>query len=86
MDGKRLSGDKPEVFKADGLYSAITDDRRLLGRRTETSDDWTPENLNAFNDSIKKSGYKLQLDPADNYYKLVPFSSNGAPESTQIPN
>ena len=85
MDGERLSGDKPEVFKADGLYSAITDDRRLLGRRTGTSDDWTPEDLNAFNDSIKKSGYKLQLDPADNYYKLVPFSSNGAPESTQTP-
>lgn len=85
MDGKRVSGDKPEAFKADGLYSAITDDRRLLGRRTETYDDWTPEDLNAFNDSIKKSGYKLQLDPADNYYKLVPFSSNGAPESTQTP-
>ena len=77
--GTRTSGDKPNVFKTDNLFSAITDDRRLLGRLG----DWTPENLNAFNEKIKEKGYKLDLDPTDNYYKLRPLTTTQPAVPTQ---
>ena len=81
--GKRISGDKPKVFKNDNLFSAITDDRRLLGRLG----DWTDENLNAFNDRIKSTGYRLELDPSDNYYKLKTLTDVGPvvkPRTTKV--
>ena len=55
-------------WKADNLYSSITDDRRLLGRKG----DWD-ENSQAFKDwqtKLASKNYTMYLDPEDNYYKL----------------
>ena len=69
---RRTSGDwgaNGNQFKADGYYSAITDDRRLLGRK---GTDWD-ENSQEFKDfksQLANKGYDFYLDPSDNYYKL----------------
>lgn len=55
-------------WKADNLYSSITDDRRLLGRKG----DWD-ENSQAFKDwqtKLASKNYTMYLDPEDSYYKL----------------
>ena len=67
----RTSGDYSREgynYKVDNLYSAITDDRRLLGRKG----DWD-ENSNEFKQwqsDLNKSGWETYLDTKDNYYKL----------------
>lgn len=66
---KRTSGDflrTGHEYDPDNLYSAITDDRRLLGRKG----DWDDTNaFNEFNSQLNKHGWEMYLDK-DNYYKL----------------
>lgn len=70
---KRFSGDYGNHdYKVDNLYSAITDDRRLLGRKG----DWD-ENSQEFKNFIKDlndRGWTMYLDKSENggddYYKL----------------
>lgn len=77
---RRISGDYGNYdYKVDNLYSAITDDRRLLGRLG----DWN-ENSQEYKDFINelnKRGWTMQLDPSDNYYKLhrLPNFNNDNP-------
>lgn len=62
----RYSGDNSgKKFLVDNLYSAITDDRRLLGRKG----DWDEQSLNQFNSELKDSGWKMALKD-DGYYYL----------------
>lgn len=65
----RTSGDFSRTghnFDPDGLYSAITDDRRLLGRKG----DWDEQALQEWNNELRRTGWKMELDNSDNYYKL----------------
>ena len=66
------------IGKPDKLYSQMTDDRRILGRKG----DWTPEALAEFNKSPQMQAAKLvlELDPNDEYYKLKPIN-----EGSEIP-
>lgn len=71
-------------YTVDNLYSAITDDRRLLGRK----EDWD-ENSDEFKNwqsELNKRGWETYLDPADNYYKLRRLSGNGNPNNPNNPN
>ncbi len=55
-------------WKSDNLYSSITDDRRLLGRKgdwDENSDDYKN-----FQNDLAKKNYTMYLDPNDGYYKI----------------
>lgn len=88
--GKRLSGDNPsQKYVADGLYSSVTDWRRLLGRKG----DWD-ENSQEFRNwkqELNKRGWDTYLDDSDGYYKLkrLPLqeSPNNPPSETpQKPN
>ena len=68
---RRISGDFSREgynYKVDNYYSAITDDRRLLGRKG----DWD-ENSQEYKDWIKQlndRGWTMELDNSDQYYKL----------------
>lgn len=62
----RTSKDRLGTFRVDNLYSAITDDRRLLGREG----DWDETSLNEWNNQLKSKGWEMYLDKNDNYYKL----------------
>ncbi len=83
--GKRLSGDNPsQKYVADGLYSSVTDWRRLLGRKG----DWD-ENSQEFRNwkqELNKRGWDTYLDDSDGYYKLkrLPLqeSPNNPPSET----
>lgn len=79
-DQKRTSGDRPTEFVNDGLYSAITDDRRVLGR----TGDWTPEQLNSFNEKLGKLGYIMDNKYSDGYYRIKPL--DGAAQEATNPN
>lgn len=73
---EHLERDKQNNFQGepDGLFSQITDDRRLLGR----AGDWRPEQLEAFNAEAAKKGYKLTMDTdryGDDYFRLVKVDS-----------
>lgn len=73
----RTSGDGAEgSFKNDGFYGAITDDRRILGRKGSDYDDWDEQSINAFNNAIKNKGLKLFLDTKTNYYKIGRIPQN----------
>lgn len=61
------------VGNPDGLYSQMTDDRRLLGREG----DWTPEQLQEWNTALKAKGYIMELDPTDHYYRINPIDNSG---------
>lgn len=76
----RTSGDHPTEFKNDGLYSAITDDRRVLGR----TGDWSEENLNAFNAKLGELGYVMDNKYDDGYYRIKPL--DGAAKAATNPN
>lgn len=66
---KRTSGDYgTQGYKADNLYSAITDDRRLLGRKGDW--DENSEEFKKWQSDLKSKGWETYLDPSDNYYKL----------------
>lgn len=60
---------KKENYSPDGLYGAITDDRRLLGREGDWDD---PKELEEFRNSLKAKGYDMYLD-TDKYYKIKPI-------------
>ena len=55
-------------YKVDNLYSAITDDRRLLGRKGDW--DENSEEYKQWQSDLNKSGWETYLDTNDNYYKL----------------
>ena len=66
----RTSGDYSRDgynYKVDNLYSAITDDRRLLGRKGDWDD--APEEYKQWQKDLNARGWETYLD-SDNYYKL----------------
>ena len=88
VDGKRISGDYSRGdydYEPDNLYSAITDDRRLLGRKGDWDDE---EDFNKFKEELAESGWTIELD-SDNYYKLkrIPANLEGeTPEGEKDPD
>ena len=56
----------------DGLYSQMTDDRRLLGREG----DWPPEQLAKWQTALQAKGFKMELDPNDKYYRILPIDNS----------
>lgn len=61
------SGDNgSKQWTKDNLYSAITDDRRLLGRL----DDYTDEDILNMNNQLKSRNLEVYKDPETNYYKI----------------
>ena len=68
-DGTRTSGDwGNKNFTSDGLYSAITDDRRLLGREGDW--DKNSEEYKNWIKDLNSRGYTMVFDNNDKYYKL----------------
>ena len=66
-NSKRLTKDSKEGgWQSDGYYSSITDDRRILGRKG----DWTDDQINNFQNELKIRGYKMYLDPETEYYMI----------------
>lgn len=75
------SGDsKNKGWTIDGLYSQITDDRRILARAGDYKDN--PEQLKLDVEVAKKAGYDYYLDPSTQYYMLRKIQSNN-PISTE---
>lgn len=73
---KRNSGDyyregNPDNWKTDNLFSAITDYRRILGRKGDFDDNQLAE----IKEKFKEAGYDFDLDDATQYYKLSPILS-----------
>ena len=65
----RVSGDNSaKKFNVDSLYSAITDDRRLLGRKGDWDESST--DFKQWQNDLKSRGWETYLDTNDNYYKL----------------
>ena len=88
-NNNRISGDwGDENWKPEGLYSSITDDRRLLGRKINGEDDWDPNDLESFRNELKQLGWTIDLDTSDNYYKLKRLSTpavNSLHQGVDIP-
>lgn len=61
---KRTSMDRPGTYKSDNLYSSITDDRRVLGRKG----DWSDAQVDDFNSKLKSHGLEMTLGEGDYYY------------------
>ena len=81
---QRTSGDwGKENWKTDNLYSQITDDRRILGRRDTNSDDWdiNSNDYKEWQKSLNDRGYEMYLDPQTHYYKLRPLSAQNNPQN-----
>ena len=72
---KRTSGDwnidANNRYKTDSSYSQITDDRRLLGRKG----DFTDEQLASITEAFKSKGYNFTLGKND-YYYLSPIEKS----------
>lgn len=72
---KRTSGDwnidANHRYKTDSSYSQITDDRRLLGRKG----DFTDEQLASVTEAFKNKGYNFALGKND-YYYLSPIEKS----------
>ena len=68
-------------WTSDNLFSAITDYRRLLGRKGDFDDD----QLAKIKGKFKEAGYDFDLDDATQYYKLKPILnlSDEGPESLE---
>ena len=62
------SGDNIGNWIADGLFSQITDDRRVLARESDYKDN--PELLKRDIELAKSKGYDYYLDPDTKYYML----------------
>lgn len=79
---RRTSGDwGSKDYLIDNLYSSITDDRRLLGRKGDW-DENSEEFLN-FKKELNDRGFDIYLDSEnDNYYKLKKLPSRD-PEASQ---
>lgn len=56
----------------DGSYSGQTDDRRILGREG----DFTDQQLTDWNNKLKAIGWEQYLDPTTKYYKLRRLQQN----------
>ena len=81
---QRTSGDwGKKNWKPDNLYSQITDDRRILGRRDTNSDDWdiNSNDYKEWQKALNDRGYEMYLDPQTNYYKLRPLSAQNNPQN-----
>jgi hypothetical protein len=81
----RTSGDysrKGYNYKIDNLYSAITDDRRLLGRKGDW--DENSDEYKSWQKDLNSKGWETYLDTTDNYYKLrrINTSPNTPPSDT----
>lgn len=78
---KRTSGDwnidADHRYKTDSSYSQITDDRRLLGRKG----DFTDEQLKSVTEAFKNKGYNFALGKND-YYYLSPIEKSEQVQST----
>ena len=80
---KRTSGDSVgQKYNVDNLYSAITDDRRILGREG----DWDETSLREWNNQLNKVGWETYLDSSDNYYKIrrLPKQNASPAEGVQL--
>lgn len=67
-----ISGDNPtKNFTVDNLYSTVTDDRRLLGRKG----DYTPEQFVNLKNTALQNGFDVFLD-TDDYYSLKPMDAS----------
>lgn len=81
VNGKRTSGDWGSTgYKNDGLYSAITDDRRLLGRKGDW--DENSDTYKQWQKDLNDRGWETYLDTSDNYYKLRRLNSNNPNQSS----
>lgn len=66
------TGDNPsKQYTADGRFSGITDDRRILGREG----DYTPEQFTDTQNFWKGKGYNINLNPNNKYYQLNPLDN-----------
>ena len=66
---KRLESDRSgSHYLIDNLYSGITDDRRLLGRKGDW--DENSDEFKQWNRDLNATGWEMYLDNSDNYYKL----------------
>ena len=78
---KRTSGDwnidANNRYKTDSSYSQITDDRRLLGRKG----DFTDEQLASVTEAFKNKGYNFALGKND-YYYLSPIEKSEQNQNT----
>ena len=78
---KRTSGDwnidANNRYKTDSSYSQITDDRRLLGRKG----DFTDEQLASITEAFKSKGYNFALGKND-YYYLSPIEKSEQNQNT----
>lgn len=78
---KRTSGDwnidANHQYKTDSSYSQITDDRRLLGRKG----DFTDEQLASVTEAFKNKGYNFALGKND-YYYLSPIEKSEQNQNT----
>ena len=78
---KRTSGDwnidANHRYKTDSSYSQITDDRRLLGRKG----DFTDEQLASVTEAFKNKGYNFALGKND-YYYLSPIEKSEQSQNT----
>lgn len=78
---KRTSGDwnidANHRYKTDNSYSQITDDRRLLGRKG----DFTDEQLASVTEAFKNKGYNFALGKND-YYYLSPIEKSEQNQNT----
>ena len=93
-DWKKGKEDSADDYTPEGLFGELTDDRRLLGRRlTGQKDDFTPEQLNAWNEKLHSVGYEQYYDPSDQYYKIrkqtkpqeQSIAAGSTPEQVQKP-
>lgn len=82
LPNKPTSGDHPGQFTPDKLYSAITDDRRLLGR----DDDWVgyEKEFEEFNSFLKGKNFEMKKDPSDGYYYI--YKINNSDQNSKDPN
>jgi hypothetical protein len=80
---RRTSGDwGSKDYLIDNLYSSITDDRRLLGRKGDW-DENSEEFLN-FKKELNDRGFDIYLDSEnDNYYKLKKLPSRDPSQQTE---
>ena len=72
------SGDSTPNWTSDGLYSQITDDRRVLARKADYDNNL--EQLKKDIEYAKQNGYEYYLDPETDYYMLRPIKTNDTPK------
>lgn len=81
QNSERLTKDSPGGdWQSDGYFSSITDDRRILGR----VGDWTDDQINAFQDELKQRGYKMYLDNDTKYYMIGKLGAPVTPSTKDL--